>query len=103
MRQLFCMGKKIRKRYSSIVDLKFSSTTSFIRSSDSDRCIMSAQALLAGLYPPTTDQIFVSNLKWRPIPVHTVPRNMDKVYLIVLIIYVNKTKCKRKEGIKHTN
>lgn len=82
MRQLYFIGKKIRKRYNSIVDLKFNSMTSFIRSSDSDRCIMSAQALLAGLYPPTTDQIFVSNLKWRPIPVHTVPRNMDKVIVV---------------------
>ncbi|KAL2719342.1 putative acid phosphatase 5 isoform X2 [Vespula squamosa] len=82
MRQLYNLGKQIRKTYSSTVGLKYNSTISFIRSSDSDRCIMSAQALLAGLYPPTADQIFVPKLKWRPIPVHTVPRNMDKVIVV---------------------
>lgn len=103
MRQLYKVGKWIRKTYSTTVGLNYSSTISFIRSSDSDRCIMSAQALLAGLYPPTVDQIFVPNLKWHPIPVHTVPRNMDKVCLNNLITYVNQTESRRKGVIMHTN
>ncbi|XP_047362325.1 lysosomal acid phosphatase-like [Vespa velutina] len=82
MRQLYNIGKRIRKMYSTTVGLNYNSTISFIRSSDSDRCIMSAQALLAGLYPPTPDQIFAPNLKWHPIPVHTVPRSMDKVIVV---------------------
>lgn len=37
---------------------------------------MSAEANLAGLYPPVQNQIWDS-IKWMPIPVHTVPEKQD--------------------------
>lgn len=40
---------------------------------------MSALANLAGLYPPTTNEIWNDHLDWQPIPVHTIPRNSDYI------------------------
>ncbi|XP_035533545.1 lysosomal acid phosphatase-like [Morone saxatilis] len=40
---------------------------------------MSAEANLAGLYPPTGQQIFEPILKWQPIPVHTVPQSEERL------------------------
>lgn len=37
---------------------------------------MSAEANLAGLYPPVKDQVWDS-LKWMPIPVHTISEKED--------------------------
>lgn len=38
---------------------------------------MSAQANLAGLYPPKGDQIWHENIQWQPIPIRTVPEKLD--------------------------
>uniref|UniRef100_A0A3Q1G0N7 Lysosomal acid phosphatase n=1 Tax=Acanthochromis polyacanthus TaxID=80966 RepID=A0A3Q1G0N7_9TELE len=50
-----------------------------VRSTDYDRTLMSAEANLAGLYPPSGQQIFTPSLKWQPIPVHTVPQSEERV------------------------
>lgn len=42
---------------------------------------MSAEANLAGLFPPTGVQRFNPNISWQPIPVHTVPIAEDRVRL----------------------
>lgn len=44
----------------------------YIRSTDYDRAIMSAQTTLAGLFPPANEEIWNENILWQPIPVHTV-------------------------------
>lgn len=43
---------------------------------------MSAEASLAGLYPPQPAQRWDSDLSWQPIPVHTMPEKED--YLIAM-------------------
>lgn len=43
---------------------------------------MSAQTCLAGLFPPTADEVWNSNVDWQPIPVHTMPKKSD--YLIAI-------------------
>lgn len=39
---------------------------------------MSAESHLAGLYPPNGNQVW-DNIKWMPIPVHTVPEDKDSI------------------------
>ncbi|XP_061466927.1 lysosomal acid phosphatase isoform X2 [Rhineura floridana] len=51
----------------------------YIRSTDFDRTLMSAEANLAGLYPPEDHQMFSPNISWQPIPVHTVPDSMERL------------------------
>lgn len=41
---------------------------------------MSAQCNLAGLYPPSGEQIWRPDLMWQPIPIHTIP--LDDDYLL---------------------
>ncbi|CAH2013596.1 unnamed protein product [Acanthoscelides obtectus] len=40
---------------------------------------MSAYSNLAGLYPPQGSQVWNDRIFWQPIPVHTIPRNIDDV------------------------
>ncbi|XP_076657121.1 putative achaete scute target 1 [Halictus rubicundus] len=82
MRRMYNIGQWIREKYGSVIGGKYESKLTMVRSSYADRCLMSAQALLAGLYPPTSDQIFVEGLNWRPVPVHSTPRNLDKTIVV---------------------
>lgn len=58
-----------------------SSLQVYVRSTDFDRTLMSAEANLAGLFPPNGMQRFNPNISWQPIPVHTVPIAEDRVRL----------------------
>lgn len=40
---------------------------------------MSAQANLAGIFPPINKEIWNNYINWQPVPVHTVPLSDDKV------------------------
>lgn len=44
--------------------------------------LMSAQTCLAGLFPPSNEEIWNKDVFWQPIPVHTMPRKSD--YLIAI-------------------
>lgn len=46
---------------------------------DFDRTLMSAEAAMAGLFPPQSDEIWNDELFWQPIPVHTVPQNLETI------------------------
>lgn len=49
----------------------------YVQSTDVDRTIMSAQVVLAGLFPPNEEEKFHDEILWQPIPVHTRPLHID--------------------------
>ncbi|XP_065830753.1 lysosomal acid phosphatase-like isoform X2 [Oscarella lobularis] len=51
----------------------------YVRSTDLDRTLMSAECLMAALYKPNGHQAFLKDFDWQPIPIHTVPVPEDKL------------------------
>ncbi|NWS40217.1 PPAP phosphatase, partial [Probosciger aterrimus] len=82
IQQQYELGQYLRRRYSyflSVVYKQCEASTIYVQSTDCDYTLMSAQASLAGLYPPTQDQIWNPGILWQPIPVHTVPLSHDRL------------------------
>ncbi|XP_047142451.1 lysosomal acid phosphatase isoform X1 [Hydra vulgaris] len=81
MNMEFELGKFLKKRYieSSFINQSYIAKEVYIRSSDESRCLQSAETQLAGLYPPIGYQVWNENITWQPIPVHTVPGDVDPV------------------------
>ncbi|XP_066482437.1 lysosomal acid phosphatase isoform X1 [Tiliqua scincoides] len=79
MRQHWDLGQALRRRYDGFLNASYDRQEVFIRSTDFDRTLMSAEANLAGLYPPIGRQVFYPNLTWQPIPVHTVPDSVERL------------------------
>ncbi|XP_030622163.1 lysosomal acid phosphatase-like [Chanos chanos] len=84
MRQHFELGKMLRKRYRGYLSETYNHNEIFVRSSDRDRTLMSAQVNLAGLYPPDQSHAFDPTIKWQPIPVHTVPSKNEMLLVFPL-------------------
>eukprot|EP00794_Sanderia_malayensis_P012890 gene12890-14216_t len=82
MRMEYELGKFFRKRYvedTKLVNSFYLHKEVYCRSSDQERCLMSAESQLAALYPPKGWQVWNKNISWQPVPVHTVPGNKDQV------------------------
>lgn len=73
----FQLGQWIRARYDGFLSSNYSEQEIYVRSTDVDRTLMSAQANLAGLYPPQGYWQWNHNIDWQPIPIHTVPQTED--------------------------
>ncbi|XP_020614726.1 testicular acid phosphatase homolog, partial [Orbicella faveolata] len=107
MRGEYALGKFLKSRYVEGYKLfnatyilkevrEFSSSLRvniYIRSSDYDRTLMSAQTQLNGLYPPKGHQIWRDNLDWQPIGIHVVPLEDDYVsfflYMFIVALSIN--------------
>lgn len=77
--QLYELGKKYRSYYANFIPEEYYDKDVYVRSSDKSRCMMSAYTFLAGLYPPTERQMWHPDIPWQPIPVHSLPRELDNV------------------------
>ncbi|XP_061443479.1 prostatic acid phosphatase-like [Rhineura floridana] len=79
MQQQYKLGEYIKKRYEGFLSDTYKRKEIYVQSTDYDRTIMSAEANLAGLFPPTCSETWNQKIRWQPIPVHTVPRSMEKL------------------------
>ncbi|KAM6335721.1 lysosomal acid phosphatase [Podargus strigoides] len=95
MRQQWELGQALRRRYRGFLNDTYRRQEIVIRSTDCDRTLMSAEANLAGLYPPEGQQMFNPNISWQPIPVHTVPESEDRLLKFPL------TPCPRYEQLQN--
>lgn len=116
MQQEFKLGTLLRKKYVeqyNLLPLNYIAKAMYVRSTDFDRTLMSAESLLMGLYPlgtgPKTDTATNSALPelYQPIPIHTIPKNLDTVFLSVIDIHSSEILQKyiltRKDWIEKTN
>ncbi|XP_062514774.1 uncharacterized protein LOC134190336 [Corticium candelabrum] len=83
MRQHYQLGQYLRRRYMTpgnetyLLNGTYSRDEVFIRSTDTDRTLMSVESLMAAFYKPVERQVFLKNLMWQPVPVHTVSTTDD--------------------------
>lgn len=77
--QHFELGQWFRRRYANLLPVKYNEKDLYVRSTDVDRTLMSAEANLAGLYYPKENQIWNPNVMWQPIPIHTKPEKEDVI------------------------
>lgn len=85
LEQQYHLGGLIRSRYDGFLSKHYSPFEIYVRSSDYNRTLVSAQANLLAMYPPEDSELFVKDIRWRPIPVHTVPKRQDKVIISFVI------------------
>ncbi len=83
MQQQYFLGELLRQRYVTdnpgFLQGNYTRTQVYIRSTDYDRTLMSAEVLLAALFPPEGKWKFLESLNWQPVPVHTRPRSEDNL------------------------
>ncbi|XP_054566125.1 testicular acid phosphatase isoform X2 [Eptesicus fuscus] len=77
VRQQLELGRFLRSRYEAFLSPEYRREEVYVRSTDFDRTLESAQANLAGLFPEAGPGR--PEAAWRPIPVHTVPVTEDKL------------------------
>lgn len=94
MHQEYELGKKFHHRYvvqEKLLPRNYQPGTLYVRSTDVDRTLMSAECVLMGLYPPGTGPFlhpsflmnwFALPYGFQPIPIHTVPQDQDFLLLV---------------------
>lgn len=70
----------LREKYKSLLpdDGVYDKNDIFVLSSRAERCLMSAQAFLAGFLPPN-ENFNTLPISWQPIAVNSIPRDRDNV------------------------
>jgi lysosomal acid phosphatase len=90
MQQEYKMGIKFRQKYieqSHLLPEHYEQGTMYVRSTDYDRTLMSAQSLLMGLYPPgtgpnsTESSLPALPYAFQPIPVFSAPSKYDEIII----------------------
>lgn len=71
------MGEWLANRYQPLFPNGYSADSVKAYTTDMDRTMMSAAGCLAGLFPPTEQQIWNPNLLWHPIPINVFDQTID--------------------------
>ncbi|XP_054267344.1 prostatic acid phosphatase-like [Macrosteles quadrilineatus] len=77
-RQQYELGRWLRQRYDHLLTDQYSPDLVRVHSTDVDRTLMSAQANMAGMFPPKGRQVWETSLPWQPVPIHTAPEDVDR-------------------------
>lgn len=76
----FEFGEFLRKKYDSFLGTTYVSDDVQSLSSNFERTKMTLQLVLAGLYPPNTNQKWKKDLNWQPIPTNYNDRSKDNMF-----------------------
>lgn len=77
---MYELGQYTRKIYQEFLPPIYPSRNVRLYSTESERCITSAQLYAAGLYPPTKEEVWNEELKWNPIPVCVVEQHILRIF-----------------------
>lgn len=80
---MYDLGQNLRTQYKDFLPQLYWPKEVNVTSSYADRCLMSAELLTAGLFPPKGPQVWNENLLWQPIPIHYLPRSQDTVSSVI--------------------
>lgn len=78
-KQAYDLGVYTRKRYENFLPSIYSEEDFYAYTTDVDRTHMSAQAYIAGLYPPSETDQWSNQIHWQPIPVHPLPNHLLEI------------------------
>ncbi|TGZ55466.1 hypothetical protein CRM22_010384 [Opisthorchis felineus] len=76
--QGFKLGMWLRQKYDFYFKQQYNASDFYVRSTDYDRTLTSAQAVAAGLYPQKSSPLEPYGIQWKPIPVHGVRKVMSR-------------------------
>ncbi|XP_003742075.1 lysosomal acid phosphatase [Galendromus occidentalis] len=74
-RDQYALGQQLRGRYQGFLSADTNEVKA--RSSGRDRCLESMEVTLAALYEPDEKRTFENSLRWQPVPVQTMPVDID--------------------------
>jgi acid phosphatase len=78
MHERYQLGLSLRKKYieqTHLLPAQYNPETMYVRSTDYDRTLQSAQSILLGLYPINTGPSLIKG--YQPIPIHTISLKQD--------------------------
>lgn len=88
MQQEYQLGQQFRKKYVDeyhLLPKSFEEKTMYVRSTDVNRTLMSAESVLLGLYPlgtgPRISMQAVLPAAYQPIPIHTVQKSLETLLI----------------------
>lgn len=96
---MYNLGKWYSKRYKKILGPGYNASLILMNSTNTDRALMSAELFLAGMFPPTVDELWADDgLKWQPIPVHTDLKELNNVSVFQLFFNILPLSLMREDG-----